>query len=93
MCVRYVVTVFSIFLYTPMYVVIDEYRMAIYIAHYSMTEVEELYKSCKGLEDSINPIKEVNRQYQQVIDLNDIIKCPYYKLLALVRNQHFLKFV
>ena len=33
----------------------------------SMSEVEELYKNCKDLEDSINPIREVNRRYQQVL--------------------------
>ncbi|XP_065898637.1 exocyst complex component 3-like [Dysidea avara] len=58
----------------------------------SMSEVEELYKNCKDLEDSINPIREVNRRYQQLstthIHINNIFNVPQTVLVTHELIQH-----
>lgn len=63
----------------------------------SMTEVEELYKSCKALEDSINPIREVNRQHQQLsttyTHINNIFSVPQTVAATheLIQNDRLLQ--
>ena len=49
-----------------------------------MIEVEELYKSCKALEDRINIIRELNRQYQQVSSNGNGKLRHSYKILTTI---------